>query len=326
MKKELLTIIISVSILNATAQEDKSFVPSGKPVFLIFSNVNSSFNENGSDSEFSLERLYLGYEYYFSKSLSGKANIDIGDPGTGSLQMTAYVKNAFLRYESAGFSARMGMIGTDQFNLIEKHWGYRYILKTLQDEHGFGSSADLGAAIGYTPAEFISFDISVLNGEGYKKVQSDSVFKYTAGVTLSPVKGLQLRFYTDLMKKASAQNTISLFAGYTFDDFRVGIEYSRQNNNRMVENHDFSGLSAFASLKIAERYSLVARYDNIWSATDREENDPWNYSRDGQLFMAGVEYSPVNGVKIAPVFTGWIPAHGSKTFTSTPGIYLELKY
>ena len=33
---------------------------------------------------------------------------------------------------------------------------------------------------------------------------------------------------------------------------------------------------------------------------------PWNYNKDGQLFMAGFDYSPTRGVKIAPTFPGMV--------------------
>lgn len=326
MRRLKFTFLIIVFIpLCLWGQNTKEFTPYGRPVFLNFSNVHYSFNRDGGNPAFEITRLYLGYEYFFSNKLSAKANIDIGDPGIGGLQMTAYVKNAFLLYKGNKFSGRIGMIGTDSYNQIEKQWGYRYIFKTLQDEYGFNSSADLGASVEYSPSKFISIDASVLNGEGYKRIQSDSVFKYTAGVTLKPLKGLQLRVYSDFMKKDHLQKTISLFTGYTVENLRLGLEYSIQKNNKMVNDHDFSGISAFASLKVVEKFSLLARYDHLWSETLVPEVNPWNYNKDGQLFMAGFEYSPVAGIRIAPVFIGWQPANNARYFTSTPGLHFEIK-
>lgn len=307
------------------AQAEEPFKPYGKPVFLNFSNVHYSFNKDGGTPVFEITRLYLGYEYLFSKSLSARANIDIGDPGAGSLQMTAYVKNAFLLYKSSNFSGRIGMMGTDAYSLIEKQWGHRFIFKTIQDEFGFNPSADLGAAAEYSPSKYMSFDASVLNGEGYKKVQSDSVFKYSAGVTLKPFEGFQLRAYTDFMKKDYLQNTISLFAGYKYKDLVLGAEYVVQRNNKMINNHDFSGISAFSTYKLSAKFALLARYDYLWSEKTGGNANPWNYNNDGQLFIAGFDYSPVAGVKISPVFIGRVPANGAKQFSSSPGIYFELK-
>ena len=117
------------------------------------------------------------------------------------------------------------------------------------------------------PQNLISFDVSVLNGEGYKKLQSDSTFKTTFGVTLKPFKGFVLRGYYDIMKHNYAQTSYALFAGYTYKDFRAGVEYNIQKNNGMINNHDFSGISVYTALQLNEKYSIFARYDYLWSET-----------------------------------------------------------
>ncbi len=243
---------------------------------LVFSNVNASFNKNGNSKAFEITRAYLGYEYFFSKNISSRVNLDVGDPGVGKLQMTAYIKNAYVQYKNDAFSARFGMIGVNQYNVQEKQWGYRYIYKSFQDAYNFGPSADLGAAFEYTPSKLISFDLSVLNGEGYKRLQSDSTFKTTFGVTLKPFKGFVLRGYYDIMKHNYAQTSYALFAGYTNKDFRAGLEYNIQNNNGMIDNHNFSGISLYAALNIAEKYSVFTRYDNLRSETITGQLNPWN--------------------------------------------------
>jgi hypothetical protein len=321
-------LVISLLMCGATlvtkAQDDNSFKPHGKPVFLVYSNVHSTFNRLGNNEAFELTRAYLGYEYFFSPKISTRANIDIADPGTGSLQMTAFIKNAFLQYKDDHLTILAGMIPTYQYNLLEKEWGYRYIIKSFQDEYGFGPSADLGATTEYAPSKSISFDASVLNGEGYKRIQSDSTFKYAFGITLRPAAGVILRAYTDFMKKEYLQNTISLFASYSLRAFNAGIEYDFQKNNRMLNNHDYSGISAWVSYRFDEKCGIFARYDNLRSETPAGASEPWNLGKDGQLILAGFDYSPAKGVKIAPVYMGWSPA-SSKPFTSTAGLYFEIR-
>ncbi len=322
----ILTLIVTLPLFEAKAQTDNAFTPYGKPLVLIFSDVNSTFNKNGNSKAFEITRAYLGYEYFFSKNISSRVNIDIGDPGTGKFQMTAYIKNAFLQYKKDGINARFGMIATDAYNLVEKQWGYRYLYKSFQDAYNFGASADLGASLEYSPADFISFDVSVLNGEGYKRLQADSSLKTTFGMTLKPFKGLVLRGYYDIMKHNYTQSTYSFFAGYTNNGFKAGAEYNLQENNGMLNGHNFSGVSLYASQSLAEKYSIFLRYDNLKSATIADELSPWNYAKDGQAFIVGFDYSPVNGVKLAPTYTGWSPRDKSLAYTSTVGLYLELKF
>jgi hypothetical protein len=144
-------------------------------------------------------------------------------------------------------------------------------------------------------------------------------------MTLRPAAGLVLRGYTDFMKKDAMQNTVSLFAGYTYEKFSAGFEYSIQENNRMKTGNDFAGISAFASFRFGKSCSVFGRYDNLWSSATASSTIPWNYSHDGQLFMAGFEISPVKGIRIAPVYMGWLPEDNTKPFTSTPGIHFEIK-
>ncbi len=318
-------IILSSNQVRAQTDID-SFKPNGKPLVLIFTNANTAFNKDGNSPAFEITRAYLGYEYFFSKNISSRINIDVADPGAGGLQMTAFIKNAYLQYKNNGFSARLGMIGVDQYNLLEKHWGYRYIYKSFQDEYKFGPSADLGAAFAYSPSEKISIDFSILNGEGYKKIESDSTLKTTFGLTLRPLKGLELRGYFDRMKKDYAQTSVALFAGYTINKIKAGAEYNIQKNHGMINQQDYSGISIYSSLALSGKFSVFARYDYLWSEDLPYAESPWNESNDGQAFIAGFEYSPVQGVRIAPSYIGWLPSEDVNPLTSTIALNFEIKF
>jgi len=94
----------------------------------------------------------------------------------------------------------------------------------------------------------------------------------------------------------------------------------------MINGHRFSGISFYTSLGLAERFSIFTRYDNLKSVIPADATDPWNIQKDGQLFMAGFDYSPAIGVKFAPTFLGWLPYDKSKSFTSTIALNIELKF
>ena len=89
------------------------------------------------------------------------------------------------------------------------------------------------------PVKIHVVDFSVLNGEGYKKIQADSTFKTTFGLTIRPFNGFILRGYYDMMNHKYNQQTLSLFAGYTYKTFRAGIEYNNQKDNGMLNDHTF---------------------------------------------------------------------------------------
>lgn len=319
MKKISITFIITLVISNfALAQGTDEFKPSGKTSVKIFSNFHSTFSDGENYEAFEITRAYFGYGYQFSKNFSGKITLDVGDPGVGGLQMTAYLKNAMLTYKSNGFTVNFGVISTTQFKIQEKNWGYRYIFKSFQDEYKFGSSADLGISIAYKIDDHLSFDVMISNGEGYKKIQADSSLRYGFGITINPVKELTLRGYYDVIKKDDVnQQSWVFFAGYKTKEFSLGAEYNTQLNHKNNDGDDLNGFSAYATYKLGKKFKVFGRYDDLSS------EDEWNIGKDGSAIIAGFEYAPVKGVKIAPNYQGWNPDDDSKKFMT--GIYMNLE-
>ncbi len=293
------------------AQEgEQSFKPHGKPSIRIFSNYHTTFADGETEKAFELTRVYLGYEYFFSKNFSGKVIYDVGDPETGKHQLAAFVKNAELEYTTNKLSVNFGMISTTNFKVQENFWGYRYLLKSFQDEYRFAPSADLGVSVSYRFANWVNADFSVYNGEGYKKLDSDNILKSVVGLTLQPVTGLTVRGVYDRMGRNSCQHSWSGFVGFTAKKINVGAEYNYQENHCIVEAYEWSGPSFYATFIASEKIKLFARFDqfSVKNAIGATTGSP---SSDGQLFLAGIEYVPVKGIKLAPNFRQWSPANSS---------------
>lgn len=317
-RKVLLTFAMLGIAVIGMSQTSEEFKPSGKPFMKIFSNVHSTITDGNTATAFELSRLYLGYEYSFSPNFSAKANFDIGDPGVGKLQMTAYVKNAYVAYKNNGLTVNFGLIGTTAFGTQEKAWGNRYVEKSFQDKFGYNSSADLGVSAAYKFCDAFSADAILVNGEGYKKLQSDSAMRVGFGATFKPVKKLTARAYYDFISKDVTESTLALFAGYAGDNFSLSAEYDKQYNNGFVDGQDIDGYSAYASYKASKKVKLFARFD--------KSNNAYKTSNDGQMYIAGIEYAPVKGIKIAPNFNGWKPADSSLPFQSSLFMNCEIKF
>ena len=127
MKNFIVLLLITTFAIKGFSQEQTNeFKPNGKPLALVFANFNSAFSNGETTKAFEITRTYLGYEYNFTKEWYAKVVFDVGDPGVGSLQMTAYLKNAYAQYKNNGFTAQFGMIATTQFKVSEKIWGLRF--------------------------------------------------------------------------------------------------------------------------------------------------------------------------------------------------------
>jgi len=317
----LISLLLFVNLFGQNIQTDDTFKPSGKPFVKIYTNFQRNFSGGKARSLFAVTRAYLGYKYAFSKNFSAKVNLDVGNPGVGRLQMTAYLKNAYVQYKKNRLTARLGLIDTYIFHLQENLWGKRYLFKSFQDRYGFGPSADLGVSLAYQLNSFISADFSVLNGEGYKRIEVDSTLKYTVGITFTPTKTLTFRVYYDYMYKQAAQQTLSFFLAYTGGNWVAGAEYNKQYNHTMFPGRTYSGYSFYVT-RYFKKINIFGRYDNISSVTLANEDNPWNFAKGGQAVVAGVEFSPVKGIKISPNYQYWKPRDTSRS--SISGVYLSV--
>jgi len=311
MKKIFLIVVILLGVgvvLNAQETQDTTKnEPKGKAIIQVFANAHTGFGADNDDRGFELDRSYVGYQYQLTKDLSIKAVLDVGQSSdVDDYHHIAYVKNAQVTWKPGRWTLDGGLISTTQFKVQEKHWGYRYIMKSFQDEYKFGSSADLGISAAYKFNDVVSADAIIVNGEGYKKVQVKDGLQYGLGATVTPVKGLTLRVYGSLnesaQKGAKDSYNWAAFAGYQNDRFSLGAEYNIYQNTGFVDDADQYGLSVYGTAHLSKVVDVFARYDYLTS------KDDWNIGKDGSAAMLGAQFKVCKYVKIAPNFRMNIPS------------------
>ena len=307
MKKNVILAGLLACIgITAQAQDAKTDEPKGKAIVQVFGNFHTGFGAENDDRGFELERSYLGYEYKLSKGLSVKGVMDIGKSNDVSdYQRIAYIKNAMVSWKTSNLTLNGGLISTTQFNFQEKFWGYRYIMKSFQDQYKFGNSADLGISATYKFTNWLSADAIIVNGEGYKKIQKNDGLNYGLGTTLTPAKGLQIRLYGGVNESSEQdkKNIVNMaaFIGYKNDKFTIGAEYNKMWNASYKEGQDQYGYSVFASAKLNKKTDVYARLDDLCS------KDDWNKAKDEQNTILGAQFKLGKYVKIAPNFRMSMP-------------------
>lgn len=292
--------------------EENTFTATGHVYGKVFSNFHYQLFSDEQESAFAVDRAYFGYEHKVSEEFTVNLKLDIGSPNQQSsydiLKRYAYFKNAALIYKKEELTISFGLIDLYQFKVQEKFWAYRYLYKSFQDEHKFGSSADLGASVSYKFNDYISADITVMNGEGYNQLQSDNTYKTGFGITINPVKGLIGRIYADYTEQDEIQSTIAAFIGYKFEKIaRIGVEYNYQQNNKYLLDHDLYGLSVYGAFSFLEKWELFGRYDKLWSNTIEGDSYDWNINKDGSALIAGLQFQAHKNVKIAANYQDWYP-------------------
>lgn len=324
----LASFIIFTTHSNAENELSSEDPDQGKVSATLFTEFNTTLNNDNYKSAFEVNRAYLGYSKALNQGFSAEIKLDIGAPNDASGELHrrfAYVKTAALYYNYKKVRLEFGMINTTQFIGAEGFWDKRYISKIFMDAYSFGSTADLGLKAIYSFNNSYAIDFSVLNGEGYQSLQNDDFYKTTIGFTAQPFDGFVGRIYADVEPKTVTQNTFSLFAGQTVHRYHLGVEYSHQFNHRHNENADRYGYSILGKVDITDKINILGRFDYIDSKIGSVKDD-FEPFKDGQLLIGGAEYIVSNQVRLSLNYRQWTPSiEGAKNVSSLHAS-LEIKF
>ena len=319
MKKTILLLSAALIIIfNASAQE-------GSPSVKIFSNFNYDMStEDGEDAfkEFEIKRSYLGYSYKIDDRFSTKITFDVGSNSAGSAY-TAFLKIASLKWKTSDkLTLNLGMVGTKNFKFMEKAWGRRYIEKSAQDKYKWANSADVGFTADYKISDNLTLDAQVLNGEGYKKIQSDDgLFRGGVGVTYNAGNNLSIRLHQDISPRSTYddmhenQRITTAAIAYTTDKMTLGVEMDRMENIDNIVDTEQEMMSFYGAYKMSDKYTFFARHDDA-SETNQE----------GSYTIYGVERKVAKGVTIAVNMQSWTDAAEGSEAENTLFVNFEYKF
>lgn len=327
MMKRLILLVGACWFPVSGSAQNSETIPPGTVSAKIFTHFNYSLDREDPTTAFEVKRAYFGYRRNLGDHFSGEVKLDIGSINDESeyslIRRYSYYKNAYLSYENGNMKTWFGLFDMLQFKVQEKFWGYRYLYKSYLDEYKFGSSADLGAGISYTPAEWLSTDLIISNGEGYQNLQFDNVYRVGTGVTLKPLSTLTLRAYYTIHTKSTPEMIFSGFAGFRQGRFRLALEYNHQLNYKFNEGHSRYGYSIYSTCEISQQWEVFARYDQLYSNILPEEEAPWNLVNDGSAFISGIQYTPADFLHISMNYQDWVEY--AKNGDTEPYLYLNFE-
>ncbi len=309
----LFLLLFSCAPPLLVAQETSPFQPSGKVSGVIYSNFHHGLtNTSGSDAAFEITRVYLDYAYKMTPEISGRITLDIGSPDDISpfskLRRYAYFKFAYASWEKEKLEVQFGLIGTLHYKLQEQLWERRYLRKAFADEFKIGPSADLGVQAIYRFSPLLTADFTIMNGEGFTRLQMDDSFKYALGVTLGKQDLWINRIYADYMKNGETQVSWAAVSSVTLrKKLSLTLEYNYQHNYALTRDHHLFGWSAYGKYHLDNHYQLFARFDQLRSNTLDGVVNPWHLADDGSALVGGLQYSPVKPLKIALSYQDWVP-------------------
>ena len=307
----LVTAVALFGMTVCSAQEPGQTAPiKGKPILTVFADYKAGLGNANDVSGFNLNRAFAGYEVSLPKGFSAKVVLNVESYATedGKTKFDAYLKNAQVNWRKNGFSVALGLVNLNQFSVQENAWGHRYIAKSFQEEYGFAYCEDIGIVAAYDFSPSISVDMAFTNGEGRKFKNEDNNYRYGAGITWRPVKGLLLRGYADVHSRTGTpeaaqpfkdQYSLALFAGYAHRLFSVGAEFDKSYNHRFISGADLTGYSVYSTVPLYKAWKWYGRFDLL----DASLNDITQ--REGNLIILGVDYQPIPYLRLSPNFQSW---------------------
>ncbi|MEK6614622.1 MAG: hypothetical protein AABZ32_00695 [Bacteroidota bacterium] len=206
---------------------------------------------------FTFRRIYLGYDYQFTKNISSRILLESSDGVlTSGGDRTVFIKALYLEWKDIckKQTLKLGQISTPTWSTFtESKWSYRSVEKTIGDMRKIGRSNDLGigmsgsiADIKSTPADTavkpksllnVSYNAMWGNGMGSKPennyakvVYGEVIFKIMNSILL---EGYAEYDHSSALIKGGPQdgdriNTgktiVKGFIGYEHEKFTIGME------------------------------------------------------------------------------------------------------
>lgn len=323
IKLKFIGFVLFFVCTNLSAQTDTTtFKSSGQIITRIFADYSAGLNNYSNNSGFDITRALLGYNYCITPTLQARVVIDGAAGHSTNNKLEVYLRNAYLNWCDKGFDVYVGEIGMLKFATQEKFWGHRYVMKSFQDENKMSASVDVGLTAKYAFTSNLSADLTIVNGEGYKEVKKDNSNRYGLGLTYQPINSITLRAVGDLYNESADMRdslpegvltvdyaneySLSLFGGYKDKIVTAGVEYAHVFNKGFIQDKEVYGFSVYSTVKIAPKWQVYARYDNLDSSSPSNFGTEWN-DRDGQAMIAGVQFQPLKQLKISPNFRSFNP-------------------
>ena len=262
-------------------------------------------------NQFSLTRLYFGYEKQLSESIKIKLTSDILTPGDAWI---AYQKYAYLQWHIGMGNLYIGLQGMNVFNITESNWGYRFLAKSSMDNHHFASSADMGLGYAGTFAEKVHLHLTVTNGGGYKHVEDDKYKKFAVqavfgekalakhpGFNAGAAFGYEpYEFAPDTTESLSV---LTVFGAFATKSLRIGGEFDREMDSGA---HTRQIMAAYMDYHVSAIHKM---HVNLFGRVEIYDHDI-EEEGDELSILAGISLSPIKSFHIAPNLRYGMPEVG----------------
>lgn len=252
---------------------------------------------------FDIKRFYVGIDHKFNDVFSANITTDT-EYSSAISSSNIYIKKAYLQAKLAPWLViRAGSADLPWVPFAEGVYGYRYLENTLIDRTKYGTSADWGAHVLGDFGSIFSYQVSVINGNGYKNPTRADQMDFEGRLSakymgfVAAIGGYDGKrgapHLTTTYHDATRFNALLAYTGY---GARVGVEYfstNDWNSVKTVATDKATGYSFFASYDFTPEWALFGRYDYVNPKTSAPTSIKDDY------YNVGIQYTPYKMVNFS---------------------------
>lgn len=206
MVRAIVAVLAVFTAVPAAAAEGEARLPEVKVGGVLYAHYGVDLTE-GADlfNEFAIDRTYLRADAKLPRRFAVRLTLDSGREKEQSITLAdgteidvpedpkvrVFVKHAWLEWgapEGTGIKLRAGMTDTPYVGFQENVLGNRWLGSMFLDKFKLESTTDFGAsAIGDHADGFVSWHVSVMNGETYNEPEDDGGKAFQGRFTLDPL-------------------------------------------------------------------------------------------------------------------------------------------
>ncbi len=336
---------LALAAFAGSAQADDA-VLSGR-IYADFSNISNKVDgveSNGTagfgipasnGTGFDVKRFYVGIDKKFTDTWS--LNVTTDFQYSSAISATeVYIKKAYIQGTfSPAFIVRAGAADLPWIPYAEDIYGYRYVENTVADRTKFGTSADWGLHFLGKLNDNFSYQVSVINGNGYKNPTRTKTMDVEGRLSAKfdqwnfAVGGYTGKLGQEVPGTATPQTAsrFNALAAYTGDRAKFGVEYFSANDfsGTLVKSttpDKADGTSLFGSYRITPVYTIFGRVDSTKlskTITPAKKDDYYNL---------GIEWLAFKGVAFSAVVKHdkYVPSAGHAVEANEVGVWSQLRF
>ena len=309
-------------------------------MYINYSNINqqsAGAKTAAAGTGLNIKRMYLGIDHKFDKTFSFNVTTDIANVvgSTSSANFVAnsaatpanstalvgkgfYIKKAYLQAKiDPALVSRVGSADLPWVPYMENQEGHRYLENVLVDRLSFGTSADWGVHVLGNLGKYVDYQVSVVNGGGYRNVQVTNSVDVEGRLSANyngffgAIGGYTGKLAQDPQNVAIAPRTAQRFdaaIGYKTAKFTIGGEYFGAKNWKVLSSapeDSAIGYMLFGSYNFTPKWSAFGKYE--WA----KPKHTTNAAISDNYFNVGVQWEPVKIVDLSLVYKRDVAENGA---------------